>query len=327
VISVTAVLGLASTGQTAGRTSFAPRLRAEQGRFDPSGTALVLDVAQAASQTPMARVTLVAPSGQRITMPRAGTVVGDLAVQLVPTTGRNRAPVTLAGKLVARSGAASGCASAPAARLQAVLAATHGGRPKRLTLDLFVLGKPAAARLTSCLPGPAKLPGAGAVRRLAVRLARGVGSPPSSRSVWRGLFTPVGRGSAATTESRGIVLSPSFMTLTLRSGGTTVRRGATLGLAGSLSQNGSQQGIRVRLLFGPGPGSLEVVARTRTHKLGVFNVVVKAPRRPGAFLFQARAPSRPAGNGCRAKEPGAPAGCTSATIGGVSSNAIKIRVR
>jgi hypothetical protein len=325
-------LAAAEAAQPADDQSFAPRLRAEQGRYDPTGPTLVLDVSQSSAERPIARVAFVGPSGQRFTAPRPGTTVGDVAVQLVPTTGKNRRPATLTGRLVAASASktlAAGCVRDPTATLEASLVAGgKGTRPKRLRVRLFVHGSRASARFTACLPAPAGLPGRSAVRRLAIRLEGGLGSPPSGNALWRGLFTPVGGGSGSTTESRGIIVNPSFMTLQVSGGGaSSIPRGAKLTLGGSLSLKGFQAGRRVRILSGRTPSSLVVIARVRTGKLGVYQFRTRAPGRRGAVLFQARTPSHAAKGGCRGPRPDAPAGCTSATIGGVSSNVVSITVR
>jgi hypothetical protein len=316
----------------AGDQPFAPRLRAEQGRYDRTGATLVLDVSQAAAEQPVGRVTFVAPSGQRFKPPQAGMTIGDIAVELVPMRGQPQPSATLTGRLVSAPASrkvAARCVRDPTATLEASLvAAAKGGRPKRLTVRFFVHGSQASTRFTVCLPKPAILPGRSAVRRLAIRLERGLASPRPGKSVWRGLFTPVGAGLVSTTESRGIIVTPSFMTLQVSgAGGSSARRSAELSLGGSLSLNGFQPGRRIRIVSGRTSSSLRVIGRTRTGTLGVYQFRTRAPSRPGAVLFQARAPSREAKGGCRGKQPDAPAGCTSATLGGVSSNIVRIRVR
>ena len=177
-------------------------------------------------------------------------------------------------------------------------------------------------RITVCLPRQNALAGRAAERRLAVRLVRGLGSPPDGTSVWRGLFTPVGKGGGAaayptTTESRGTVVSPSFLTL---QGPAAARRGRSLRLRGRLSFGKGQGGREIRISTAD-----DVLARARTSRSGSYAVRVPAPKRVGTLALQARLPSRLVQCGGRTVD--APRGCTSSTLAGVTSNVLAVRLR
>lgn len=145
---------------------------------------------------------------------------------------------------------------------------------------------------------------------------------PGGTSVWRGLFTPVGkRGGAAayptTTESRGIVVSPSFLTL---QGPASAGRGSLLRLGGVLSFDNASGGRGIRIT-----AAGVVLGRARTSASGSYAVRARAPKRGGTLALQARLPSRRARCGGRTVD--APAGCTSATLAGVTSNVLPVRLR
>jgi hypothetical protein len=167
------------------------------------------------------------------------------------------------------------------------------------------------------------------MRRLALRIDRGLGPPPAGRSVWRGFFTPVGKkgGAAAypaTTESRGIIVSPSFLTIQVE-GDDGLSPGDRVSIGGALSIAGLEQGRALQILAGRAPGLLAPIAKTRTGKLGVYRLRVKLPGASGTLLVQARVPSRRGRCGGRTAD--APAGCKSATLAGVSSNVVRLRLR
>jgi hypothetical protein len=314
-------------------TRFAPVLRAEQGRFEPrTGAGLVLDVSQPPTEPAMSRVTFVAPAGVVFSPSPTGLRVGDMAAELVPTAGAARAPVILSGHLLATAASrAGGCVRGARATLSARLASSGTREPRRLSLVVVVHARDGTTRLTVCLPRVQTLPKRSAVRRLVMRMDKGVPAPPPGAAVWRGLFTPAGpRGGPAprklTTESRAVVIIPSFMTLERRGAGQTVRRGSLVTLSGTLTIGSPQAGRKVRLQAGSGAGSLSTVARATTARGGRFVFRVRAVK-SGRVVFQARAPSRKATGGCRVKKPDAPAGCTSATTAGVSSNAVVVTVR
>jgi hypothetical protein len=323
-----AALAGSTAVQGAAQQPFAPALRAELGRFGASGPTFVLDVSQPVKQQPIARVTLVLPKGQKLKLPRAGMRIGDAAAALVPTTGETRRPALLAGPLLAGTARASnGCVRAPAGSLRTTLTAPAGKRVavRKVTLRFFVHEHRGTTRLTACLPRLASLGGKSAVRRIALRISRGLGSPPSGRSVWRAFFTPVGKGGGAaayptTVESRGTIVSPSFLTVQV-DGDDPAR--ATV--AGALSVGGLEQGRALKILAGRSPASLAPIAKTRTGKLGVYRVRVKLPTRSGTLLIQARVPSRRLHCGGRTAD--GPAGCKSSTLAGVSSNVVRLRLR
>jgi hypothetical protein len=184
-------------------------------------------------------------------------------------------------------------------------------------------------RLTACLPRLDALAGKSAVRRLALRISRGLGTPPVGRSVWRGFFTPVGKlgGAAAypaTVESRGIIVSPSFLTIQVE-GGPSPPRGTRVAIGGALSIAGLEQGRSLRILAGSSAGSLTQIGKTRTAKLGVYRLRAWLPARKGTLLVQARVPSRRLPCGGRTAD--GPAGCRSATLAGVSSNVVRLHLR
>jgi hypothetical protein len=321
VCTLVAVLaGAAAGADQAAR--FAPRLRAELIRSPEGGPALVLDVSQATDGPALARVTFIVPPGQALRLPPVGTVVGDAAVALLPTTGSSRTPSLLAGRLVvAKPANAAHCVREPTGALAAALTAPRGAI-RDLTLRLFAHVRNGSTRLTACLPRRDALAGRAAARRLAVRLVRGLGAGPTGTSVWRGLFTPVGKGGGAaaypaTTESRGIVMSPSFLTL---QGPPTARPESNVRVRGVLSFGDAARGRYVRISAGG-----RTLARARTADSGAYSVRIRMPRGTNRIVLQARVSSRRAPCGGRTVD--APAGCTSATVSGVSSNVLRIRLR
>ena len=104
-----------------------------------------------------------------------------------------------------------------------------------------------------------------------------------------------------------------------------MRPGARAAVAGALSVAGLEQGRALQILAGRTPGSLAPIGKTRTGKLGVYRVRVKLPGQPGTLLIQARVPSRRLHCGGRTAD--GPAGCKSATLAGVSSNVVRLRLR
>jgi hypothetical protein len=189
------------------------------------------------------------------------------------------------------------------------------GAVRSLTLRFYVHQR-RGARITVCLPHQTGL----AARRLAFRLTRGLGAPPNGTSMWRGLYTPVGKGGGAaayptTTESRGMVVSPAFLTL---QGPPAVPRGARFKVRGVLSFGHLSHGRNVRI------SGRSAVVRTRTGTSGAYRARLAATAR-GTLVLQARVRSRRLGCGGRTVD--APAGCTSATLAGVTSNALRVRVR
>jgi hypothetical protein len=334
LVAAGAALALLAGGAASGASpSFAPSLRAELGRYGTSGPTLVLDVSQPVTQQPIARVTFALPKGQKLRLPRAGTRVGDAAVALVPTTGDSRAAALLAGPLVAATASAAqadGCVREPTGSLRAPLTAAAKTRlaVRKLTLQFFVHEHRGTTRLTACLPRLDSLGGHSAVRRLAVRIDRGLGSPPSGRSVWRGFFTPAGkRGGAAayptTTESRAIIVSPSFLTIQV-GGDDGLSPGDRISIGGALSIAGLERGRALKILAGQTPGVLAPIAKTRTGKFGVYRIRVTLPGKSGTLLVQARVPSRRLPCGGRTAD--APAGCKSASLAGISSNVVRLRL-
>jgi hypothetical protein len=200
---------------------------------------------------------------------------------------------------------------------------------RKATLRFYVHEHRGTTRLTACLPRLESLGGKSAVRRLALRIQRGLGSPPAGRSGWRAFFTPVGKGGGAaayptTVESRSTIISPSFLTIEVEDR-DRVRAGGRLAVAGALSVAGLEQGRALRILAGRSPGSLVLIGKTRTGKLGVYRLRAKVPGRPGTLLVQARVPSRRLPCGGRTAD--GPAGCKSARLAGISSNVIRLRVR
>ena len=235
------------------------------------------------------------------------------------------------GIVVAAEGAnpvVAGCMRRPAVRLNGVLVARlRGAAQRRPTLRISVGVEGGSTRLAACLPRPESLPGRSAVRRLVVRLERGLSPTPAGRSIWRALFTPVGASRGATTESRAVVVSPSFLTLELARASVRVRRGSRFTVRGSLSMVGLQAHRWIRILSGRNARSLQFVGRVRPTGRGMFAFSTRAPRRTGTLLLQARARSRVARGECRSTRLDAPAGCKHATVGGVSSSILSTRVR
>jgi hypothetical protein len=260
--------------------------------------------------------------------------VGDAAAALVPTSGEARTPAFLAGPLVAANATAAqaaGCVREPTGSMRAALVAPSKERlaVRKLTLLLFVHEHRGETRVTACLPRLDALGGKSAVRRIALRIQRGLSAPPPGKATWRAFFTPVGKrgGPAAydaTVESRSTVISPSFLTLQVE-GQAEARRGAPLVVAGALSVAGLEQGRSLQILAGPSAASLKLVGKTRTGKLGSYRIRVKAPNRAGALLVQARVPSRRLR--CSGRTVDAPSGCRSATLAGIASNLVRLRLR
>ncbi len=334
IAAALAALAGAAAVNGAAPQQFAPTLRAELGRYSTTGPTFVLDVAQPLTQQPIARITLAVPRGQRFKLPRAGSTVGDAAAALVPTSGGSRTPALLAGPLVAATATAAqsaGCVRKPTGTLNAVLVSPLKKRlaVRKVTLRFFLHEQRGSTRLTACLPRLDALGGKSAVRRLALRISRGLDAPPVGRSVWRGFFTPVGkRGGAAaypaTVESRGIIISPSFLTIQV-DGGSSPPRGARVAIGGALSIGGLEHGRSLRILAGPSAGSLTQIGKTRTGKLGVYRLQARLPAQKGTLLVQARVPSRSLPCGGRTAD--GPAGCRSATLAGVSSSVVRLHLR
>jgi hypothetical protein len=310
-------------------TQFAPRLRAELGRYTVSGPTLVLDVTQSEGERPLGQVTFVAPA-PGLALPPPGQRIGEAAAAVAPTAVAGGAPVVLGGDLRTIAPPA-GCVTGAKGALRATLGAVApGGSPvRRLTVTVLVHEQRGSTRLTACLPGPAELAGRSAVRRLSLRIERGARTPLRRHAVWRGLFTPADAGDGdtarrATTESRVIVSAGSFVTLKLN-GKASVAPKSLLSLGGTLALGDQAAGKRVRLLSGTSVEALRVRARTRVGRLGTFRLRVRAPAERGTLVLQARAPSRQVP--CRGLSADAPAGCTSATIAGVSSPVLRLRIR
>jgi hypothetical protein len=330
--AVAALAGSAAVNSAASQP-FAPSLRAELGRYSASGPTFVLDVAQPLKQQPMARITLAVPKGQRFKLPSAGTTVGDAAAALVPTSGESRKRALLAGPLVAATATAAqaaGCVRKPAGSLRADLIAPSRQRlaVRKVTLRFFLHEHGGSTRLTACLPRLDALGGKSAVRRIALRISHGLGAPPTGKSVWRAFFTPVGKsgGAAAyptTVESRGVIISPSFLTIQVQ-GAPSPPNGKPVSVAGALSIAGLEQGRSVRILAGRTAASMTAIGKTRTAKLGVYRLRARLPAQKGTLLVQARVPSRRLGCGGRTAD--GPAGCRSATLAGISSNVVRLRV-
>jgi hypothetical protein len=328
------VLAGGGAGESAAQLPFAPRLRAELGRYTTGGPTFVLDVSQPVKEQPIARVTFALPKGQKLKLPQAGTRIGDAAAVLVPTSGESRTPSLLSGPLIvakASAAQAAGCVREPSGTIRAALTTRARERRavRKLTLQFFVHEHAGNTRLTACLPRLDSLGGRSAVRRIALRIERGLGGPPAGKSVWRAFFTPVGKkgGPAAyptTVESRGSIVSPSFLTLQV-AGGERARRGARATVAGALSIAGLEQGRALQILAGRGPGSLVAIGKTRTGKLGVYRARVTLPAKQGTLLIQARVPSRRLH--CRGRTADGPAGCRSATLAGVSSNVVRLQLQ
>jgi hypothetical protein len=306
---VLGALALAGMAAAAPEDGFAPRLRAEQGRFDPAaGPTVVLDVSQRSDERRTRRISFVVPPDVHFSTPPPGAVVGDLAAA--------RGSSTLVGNLHV-AGKPGSCVPHATTALTATLAAPP---VSRLRLVFDVSRAAGSTRLTVCLPETGS-----AIRRLVVRLERGLSAPREGRSVWRALFTPAGGGRTATTESRAIVVSPSFLTLDAPAAGRSLRRGSRLRLRGSLSMPGLEAHRWIRILAGRNAASLQPVGRTRTAARGTFALSTRVPARRGSLVVQARARSRLVP--CRGRSPDAPAGCRLATVGGASSNILSFVVR
>jgi hypothetical protein len=153
------------------------------------------------------------------------------------------------------------------------------------------------------------------IRRLTIRLNRGLTSPSVGDAVWRGIFTPAEGG---VTESRAVVPAPSFLTVEA-DGGPHVRVGESFRVHGYLLQREAQPRRQVRILAGAALDRLEVVGRARTRANGSYSFTLAAPHRPGVMYVAARAAS--------VERSCAPAdGCTTTTLSGVSSTPLRLTV-
>ena len=249
-------------------------------------------------------------------------------------TSQSRTAALLAGPLVAATGTAAqaaGCVREPTGSLNAVLVepATKRLAVRKVTLRFFVHDQRGSTRLTACLPRLDTLGGKSWVRRLALRISRGLDAPPVGRSVWRAFFTPVGKGGGAaaypaTVESRGIIGQPEL----------PHDPGGGRGIAGPRSaRRDRRRALDCRPGAGPEPshpgGALGRLAETDRQdpdrKLGVYRLQAQLPARKGTLLIEARVPSRRFPCGGRTAD--APAGCHSSTLAGVSSSVVRLRLR
>jgi hypothetical protein len=287
--------------------AFKPRLRVEQQPSLPGRpTTLTIDVTQQPGERALQTAEIFVPDGFRIVPPPRGPL-GELDAAFASGTPR----ATLTGRLKAVKGRRSDgkCVDGPATKLAAVL------EPASLELSLFVLNRAGSTRLTICPPAPDELP----IRRLTIRLERGLTAPNVGDAVWRGVFTPAeGPG----TESRAVVPAPSFLTLEAPAGERVVA-GSSLQLRGYLLQREAQAGRKVRILAGPATDQLAVVGRARTGENGSYTFTLRAPDSPGALYIAGRALS--VERDCRGASL-APAGCFTTTLSGVSSQQLRLTV-
>jgi hypothetical protein len=279
---------------------FAPRLHVEQRPSLPGrATTLTIDVTQQRGERALRRADIVAPAGFRIVPPPRGSV-GELDAAVASPRGDR----VLAGELARAAGGAA-CTDGRATPLLARL-----GPAPSLLVAVAVLETGATTRLTVC---PERTDHD--IRRLTIRLNRGLTSPSVGDAVWRGIFTPA-EGDA--TESRAVVPAPSFLTVEA-DGGAHVRVGESFRARGYLLQREAQPGRQVRILAGAALDQLEVVGRARTRANGSYFFTLAAPHRPGAMYVAARAAS--------VERRCAPAdGCTTTTLSGVSSAPLRLTV-
>ena len=293
--------------------AFAPRLRVEQRPSLPGrGTTLTIDVTQQPGERALRMAEIAIPNGYRIDPPESGSI-GVLAAELDMGT----VDTVLTGHL-AHASKGGACGGEAATRLSALLG--PGGaetRQARLTVSLSNTG--GSMRMTICPPTRDALPHEAAIRRLTIRLDRGLTPPNVGDAVWRGVFTPEG-GDA--TESRAVVPAPSFLTLE-SDAGSSLPPGSELRLRGYLFQREAQPRRKVRILAGPAPDSLVLAGRVRTRANGSYTFTLRAPQRAGTLYVAARALSveRPC-EGASA----APAGCTTSTVSGISSDPLRLAI-
>ncbi|MFN2469576.1 MAG: hypothetical protein ABR583_01005 [Gaiellaceae bacterium] len=293
--------------------AFAPRLRVEQQPSLPGRpTTLTIDVTQQRGEPALKSAEILVPDGFRVEPPPSGSM-GELDAALETGT----ADTVFTGRLALSGDDGEACGSGRATKLAALLA-PGGAATSRVKLALSVSPAGASTRLTICPPAPDALPHEAAIRRLTIRLERGLTPPNVGDAVWRGVFTPE---DGMATESRAIVPTPSF--LTLEAGRSSIAPGATIRLQGYLLQREPQQRRKVRILAGPAPDQLELVGRARTRANGSYTFTLQAPRRAGTLYVAARALS--VEQACKG-ESDAPAGCTTATVSGITSHPLRIAV-
>jgi hypothetical protein len=279
---------------------FAPRLHVEQRPSLPGrATALTIDVMQRRGERALRRADIVVPSGFRIVPPPRGSV-GELDAAVASPRGDR----VVAGELMTAAGGGA-CTDGRATPLLARL-----GPAPSLRVAVAVLETGGATRLTVC---PERTDHD--IRRLTIRLNRGLTSPGVGDAVWRGIFTPA-EGDA--TESRAVVPAPSFLTLEADVG-AHVRVGESFRVRGYLLQREAQPRRQVRILAGAALDRLEVVGRATTRANGSYFFTLAAPQRPGVMYVAARAAS--------VESRCAPAdGCTTTTLSGVSSAPLRLTV-
>jgi hypothetical protein len=308
---------------------FAPRLRVEASRYEPVRSSyLTIDVTQRANERAISRMSVTIPSGYGLEPVGFGKRMGDASVALGQHGQRALLPpLTLAGDLRTAKRAGSACASNPIWVVKTVLkSSSESTKQIGLPLKVFFHKVDNVRRITICVPSTSHIAGNRVVRRVTLKIRVGLVPPGPGNAVWRGLFTPVASAAAAlqgTTESRGIVPLPSFLTLQPL-GSKRVVAGSVIRLNGVLSLNGPAERRAIRVTVASDRRGFLPVGETRTGGNGAFSFETKAPKRLGDLYFQARAPSHDVP--CTGETPGAPAGCTSATVSGMTSTSVHITV-
>jgi hypothetical protein len=308
---------------------FAPRLRVEASRYDAvRPSQLTMDVTQGATEPKLARFSVLVPNGYTITTVKRGRRFARATVGITQPGERAQLPqLELTGELLAVKVAGNSCVAKPEQVYQGVVSSDPGGSSNaHMTLTVFEQKVGTGHRYTVCLP--AQSPAPGSIRRVAIEVITGILPPGPGRPLWRALFTPV-KASAeaaaqATTEAQSVVPLPSFLTVT-GPAKLSFQPSATVKLSGVLSLNGPSGGRRVRITYVSGLSNPQYAGIGRTLKNGKYTAKVTLPPKAGTYYYSARTLSK--GVPCQKASSEAPAGCTSATMSGISSAALKIVVK
>jgi hypothetical protein len=330
VLAASALVASAFAATQAGAAeapAFAPRLRVEASRYDPTHPSWVtIDVTQTPNEHKLAKLSIVVPKGYATPkVPLNGRFAH--ATVGVGKTGKEGLlpPLELTGDLRAKKIAGNSCVAKPKAVYSGLLETDPGGRTKaKMGLTVFLEQVGSERRFTTCLPSSAPAPGN--FRRFSLEVISGLFPPGPGRPVWRGLFTPYAASATAarrqTTESQGIVPLPSYLTIA-PTGKSTVGPGAVIRAGGTLSLNGKPGVRKVRVSLISDPSGIQTIATIKTRADGRFSFRMAVPTTAGRYYYQARALSKPVK--CKATGD-APAGCTSATLSGISSAPFKVVV-
>ncbi len=312
------------------RINFQPRLRVQASRYDPiRGSRLTIEVTQRSDERRLSRMSVAIPAGYGLDKLRDGTRVGEATVDVVgPGKQAQLPPLVLEGSMRAAKPVGSACAAKPVWVLRTVaVPETDTLQPVRLPLSIYVHKVGTSRRMAICLPAT-PLPGNRTIRRVSLEFSGGIRPPGPGDIVWRGVFTPqlasAASEKASTTESRGVVPLPSFLTLE-PVGKRTVAPGADVTLRGTLSLNGPAVGKTVEIYAARDRSGYKRIGRAKSTANGSWIFRTKAPRTAGLIFYQAIAPWQSV-RCTAAKTAEAPAGCTGTTVAGIDSPSARYTV-